>query len=288
MHRPTWRSAKHAQDFLNSLELYAFPHIGGAKVSNIAASDLLNVLTPIWTVKPETARRVRQRIGTVLKWAVAQGWRLDNPAENIVQALPKSDRTRSQRKALPYGEVSGCLKAIRDSKAGRSTKLALELLVLTAVRSIEVREAQWREIDLAAKVWEIPAARMKTKRLHRIPLAPRAIEILEEARADDDGSASGFIFPGMKHGRRLPDVTLSKLVKELGFNVDVHGFRVSFRMWVQEQTDFPREVAEAALAHAVGDAVEQAYARSDLFQKRRALMDDWARHLAPGMGGVSV
>ena len=159
MHRPTWRSAKHALGFLSALEIHAFPRIGDVKVSDIDASDLLNVLSPIWTTKPATARQVRQRIGTVLKWAIAQGWRLDDPTATITQALPRNDGTWGRRKALPYAEVAGCLEAIKASGASWSVKLALELLVLTAGRSGEVRLAQWDEVDLAAEVWEIPAAR---------------------------------------------------------------------------------------------------------------------------------
>lgn len=159
-----------------------------------------------------------------------------------------------------------------------STKLALEFLVLTAARSGEVREATWEEVDDEKALWVIPATRMKAKRAHRVPLAPQALTILREARAFSDGSS--LIFPGSRYGVPLSDMTLSKLVKELGFQADVHGFRTSFRTWVQERTEFPREVAEAALAHSVGDAVEQAYARSDVLLRRREMMDAWAAHLA--------
>lgn len=241
---------------------------------------MLRVLTPIWTEKPETARRVRQRIGTVLKWAVAQGWRQDNPADSITQALPKVGKSQVHRKSLPYTDIADCLSAIRRSRAMTSTKLALEFLVLTAARSGEVREAVWDEIDLDNKLWTIPASRMKAKRAHRVPLSPQAITILQEARAFGDGS--NLIFPGSRYGVPLSDMTLSKLVKELGFDVDVHGFRTSFRTWVQEKTEYPRELAEAALAHAVGDAVEEAYARSDFLDRRRVMMDSWAEFISQG------
>lgn len=278
LHKPTWRNAKHARDFISSLEVYAFPKLGKLRAADVAAADVLAVLMPFWTVKPETARRVRQRIGTVMKWAIAQGWRQDNPAENISQALPKVPKQPAHRKALPFSEVRGCIDAVRESGAGLATKLALEFLVLTAARSGEVREARWAEIDPAAKVWEVPAQRMKMKRPHRVPLSQRALAVLEQAKALDDGS--GLVFPGTKSGRSLSDMTLSKLVKELGFNADVHGFRTSFRTWAQERTNFPREVAEAALAHLSGDAVERAYARSDVFVKRRKMMEAWAGFLA--------
>lgn len=279
IHKPTWKNEKHAAQFITTLETYAFPRMGKHKVQDVTTADVLAVLMPIWTEKPETARRVRQRIGTVMKWAIAQGWRQDNPAENISHALPKASKTQEHRKALPYAEVAGCISAVAASGAGASTKLALEFLVLTAARSGEVREARWDEIDMAAQVWEIPAARMKMKRPHRVPLSPRAVELLKQAEAMADGS--GLVFPGTKIGRPLSDMTLSKLVKELGFKADVHGFRTSFRTWAQERTTYPREVAEAALAHLSGDAVERAYARSDLFEKRRSMMVGWALYLSP-------
>lgn len=278
MHAPTWRNPKHAAQFLATLETYAFPRLGKLKVADVTTADVLAVLSPIWIEKAETARRVRQRIGTVMKWAIAQGWRRDNPAENIAHALPKAETKKENRKALPYDEVPACIEAVKASGAGAATKLALELLVLTASRSGEVRNAVWSEIDIAAKVWEIPAERMKMKRPHRIPLTPRAVAILEDAKAISDGSE--LVFPGTKTGKPLSDMTLSKLVKELGFPVDVHGFRTSFRTWAQERTNFPREVAEAALAHLSGGAVERAYARSDLFAKRRKMMEAWAAFLA--------
>ena len=277
LHKPTWRNEKHAQDFITSLETYAFPKLGRLKSTDVTTADVLAVLMPIWTDKAETARRVRQRIGTVMKWTVAQGWRQDNPAENITQALPKVAKQPEHRKALPYAEVAGCIETVQASGAGRATKLAIEFLILTAARSGEVREARWDEIDLSAKVWEVPAERMKMKRPHRVPLSPRALAILAEAKALGDGS--GLVFPGTKPGRPLSDMTLSKLVKELGFNADVHGFRTSFRTWAQERSNFPREIAEAALAHLSGDAVERAYARSDVFDKRRKMMEAWAGYL---------
>lgn len=274
LHRPTWRNPKHAAQFLSTLETYAFPHIGRIKAADVNTADVLRVLMPIWTEKPETARRVRQRIGTVMKWAVAQGWRQDNPAEAIDRALPKTERVRAHRKALQYQDVPACLEAVKASKAGETTKLAFEFLVLTATRSGETRKAVWDEMDMEAGVWTIPALRMKAKKEHRIPLSARALEVLKAAKALSDGSE--LVFPGTKPGRPLSDMTLSKLVKELGFDVDIHGFRTSFRTWTQERTTYPREVAEAALAHTIKDKAEAAYARSDLFEKRRKMMEAWA------------
>ena len=284
LHLPTWRSAKHANQFISSLENYAFPRLGPMRMSEITSGDVLNVLQLIWVEKPETARRVRQRIGTVMKWAKAKGWRLDNPAEDLATALPKHETKKTPRKALPYDAVADCLAAVRASSAGLVTKLALEFLVLTAARSGEARGARWSEIDLKRAVWEIPAERMKKNRLHRVPLSPQALEVLAEARGLSDGQ--GLVFPGTKPGQPLWNGTLQALVKDLGFNADVHGFRTSFRTWAQERTNYPREVAEFALAHVVGDAAEQAYARSDLFEKRRKMMEAWAGFLAQGQGKV--
>ncbi|MHA7849398.1 tyrosine-type recombinase/integrase [Roseovarius sp.] len=290
MHKPTWRNQKHAAQFISTLETYAFPKIGAFKVGDVTTADVLAVLQPIWLEKPETARRVRQRIGTVLKWAVAKGWRQDNPAENIGQALPKHETTKNHRKALPYAQVSECIEAVQHSNAWPATKLALEFLILTATRSGEVRGALWDEIEFqggetakAAKTatWIIPASRMKMKKPHRVPLSARALEILKEAEALR--GASGLVFPSMRD-KPLSDMTLSKLVKEQGFDVHVHGFRTSFRTWAQEQTNFPREVAEVALAHVVKDKAEAAYARSDMFEKRRKMMERWARYLEARRG----
>ena len=295
LHLPTWRNAKHGAQFLSTLETYAFPRMGKLKVADVTTADVLAVLSPIWTDKPETAGRVKQRIGTVMKWAVAQGWRQDNPALSITEALPKRDKSKvAHRKALTYAEVSDCLKVVQASGAGLSTKLALEFLVLTATRSGETREAIWREIDFGkpatatesatGAVWAIPAARMKAKRDHRVPLCTRAVAILQQAQALGDGAK--LVFPGTKPGRPLSDMTLSKLVKELGFDTDIHGFRTSFRTWAQERTNALREVAEAALAHTIRDKSEAAYARSDLFDKRRTLMEGWAGYLAQNAGKV--
>lgn len=285
LHLPTWRNAKHGAQFISTLETYAFPRMGKLKVGDIGTADVLAVLSPIWTEKPETAARVKQRIGTVMQWAAAQGWRQDNPAESIAQALPKRDKSQKKhRKSLPYAEVAGCIQRVQASAAGLSTKMAFEFLVLTATRSGETRLAVWDEIDLDNAVWEIPGSRMKAKRPHRIPLPERAVEILYAAKHLSDKSP--LVFPGTKPGKPLSDMTLSKLVKELGFDADIHGFRTSFRTWGQERTNSPREVAEAALAHNIGNEVEMAYARSDLFEKRRKLMERWAGYLAVRSGEV--
>jgi integrase len=276
IHLPTWKNPKHGDQFINTLATYAFPTMGSIKAPEVTSGDILAVLQPIWLTKPETARRVKQRVGTVMKWCIAQGWRRDNPADAVDKGLPKQTDKTEHRKSLPYAEVAHCLQVVAASQAGISTKLCLELVVLTCVRSNEAREATWPEFDLKAKVWEIPAERMKMARPHRVPLSERAVAVLERAQGLDDV----LVFPGTKKGKPLSDATLLKLIRENGFAVDIHGFRTSFRTWAQEKTTFPREVAEAVLAHLSGDAVERAYARSDLFDKRRKMMDAWAAFIS--------
>lgn len=283
LHRPTWRSEKHADDFTNSLTMYVFPLIGDRKVADISAADVLAVLSPIWLTKAETARRVKQRMGTIFKWSMAKGWRSDNPAEAVSEALPAQAREKTHFKSLPYDDVAGCIVAVRNSKAWVATKAALEFTILTAARSGEVRNATWAEIDLERGVWTVPAAKMKMKREHRVPLSTRALEVLAEARQVRDDT--GLVFPSPR-GKTLSDMTLSKLVKELGFDAHVHGFRSSFRQWCQERTGFPAEVAEAALAHSAGDEVVRAYARSDLFEKRAEMLQQWADFLSGRRGLV--
>ncbi|KQU49773.1 integrase [Sphingomonas sp. Leaf339] len=277
--KPTWKNDKHGQQWINTLTTYAFPYIGKRRVDIINSSDVLAVLTPIWNSRPETARRVRQRIGTVLDWSIAQGWRTDNPTKATIKGLPKHDRSKVEhRKALPYDKVGDAIAKIRASDAGIATKLAFEFLVLTATRSGETREAVWSEFDLSNAVWTIPAARMKAKKSHRVPLSTRCLAILKEAKALKRQS-DDLVFPGTKEGKPLSDMTLSKLVKELGIEAVPHGFRSSFRDWSGETTAHPREVIELAMAHGIKDKAEAAYARSDLFEKRRALMNDWSSYV---------
>lgn len=278
IHRPNWKNAKYAAQWTATLRDYVFPRIGRKRVDLVTAADVMAVLLPIWNDKHETARRVRQRIGAVMKWAVAQGYRQDNPAgEAIGAALPKNGGIQRHQKALQHGEVAGAIQAVRQSDATASVKLAFEFLVLTACRSGEVRLARWDEMNLEAGEWTIPAERMKSKRDHRVPLSTRAQEILEEAR--DHTVLFDLVFPSPS-GRALSDSTLSKLLRELGVQAVPHGFRSSFRDWAAECTDAPHAVMEAALAHVVKNKAEAAYARSDLFERRRALMSDWASYLS--------
>lgn len=281
LHLPTWKNGKHAGQWLNTLEAYAYAKIGEKLVSQISTADILAVLTPIWTVKPETAKRVRQRISTILRWAMAQGWRADDPAQNIQQALPKLDAVKVvHQRAAPYQDVGGIIRTVQKSGAAPTTKLAFEFLWLTAVRSGDVRGAVWSEFNLDAKVWTIPRVKGRNPKPHIVPLSKRALEILEQARALQV-EANPYVFPGVEGGV-ISDSTLSKLLLELKVPAVPHGGRSSFRDWAAEQTTYPREVAEAALAHVLKSKVEAAYARTDHLEKRRGLMQDWADYLQNG------
>ena len=275
--RSGWRNPKHAQDWPASLERFVFPRFGPRPVSEVTSADVLGVLAPIWHEKPETARRVRHRIGAVMQWAVAMEYRPDNPCDRIAATLGRQRRVVRHMRALPHVEVAEAVATIRASGATTAAKLAFEFLVLTAARSGEVRLARWDEIDLDAEVWTLPAERTKANREHRVPLSCRAAEVLRAARALRNGG--NLVFPSPR-GKPLSDMTLSKLLKEQGVQAVPHGFRSSFRDWAAEETNHPREVVEAALAHRVKDKVEAAYARSTLFERRRRLMADWGAYLA--------
>ena len=260
-----------------SLELHAFPVIGEVKVDRIRRSDVLAVLEPIWAVRPETARRVRQRIRTILRWCEAHDYCAGNAAgEALNGALPPMPRLQSHHRALPYREAAEALETVDASDASVSAKLCFRFLVLTAARSGEARGAIWDEIDEAAREWRIPAGRMKGGVQHRVPLSDAALAVLEQASQLRDDS--GLVFPSpARPGRPMSDMTLTKVLRSTGLaeRATVHGFRSTFRDWAAECTNAPHAVMELSLAHAVGSSVEQAYARSDLIAKRRALMDQW-------------
>ena len=280
MHEPTWRSPKSGPQWRASLETYAYPTMGKLPVSEITPGHVMAVLEPIWNEKRETARRVKQRISAICRWAVAEGHRTDDPAGILIDAaLPRNGVERRHMPALPYDEVADCVAKVKASRrASASSKLALEFLVLTAARSAEVRKATWDEIDVEGAVWTLPAERMKANREHRVPLSGRALEVLDDAAELSEGS--GLVFPGSRRGRPLSENTHAKLLRELGFDAVTHGFRSSFRDWAAEQTHTPHAVMEAALAHTIKNKAEAAYARSDLFEKRRLLMASWADYLA--------
>ena len=275
--RPGWRSPQHAQLWPSSLERYAIPRIGKMPISGVTSADVIGTLAPIWHDMPPTARKLRQRIRTVVEWAVAMGLRPDNPCDRIGPVFGSQADVVRHIRALPHGEVSSAIETV--SRARPVVKLAFEFLVLTATRSGEVRGALWTEIDWDEGAWIIPARRTKAKREHRVPLCRRALEILEKARAL--GRGSPLVFPGVR-GKPMASTALSELLGELGIVAVPHGFRSSFRDWAAEETDHPREVVAAALAHRVRNQVEATYRRTDLFERRRRLMVDWADYLAGG------
>ena len=286
--KPRWRNGKHTATWWQSLERHAFPILGDMPVDQIGREDVLQVLTPIWGVRMETARRVRQRIRAILKWSMAHGHIDHNVAgEAIDGALPPMLKVKNHLRALPYAEVGELIEAVQQSQASLAAKWCLEFLILTTTRSGEARGARWSEIDLDAAMWVIPGERMKSHAEHRVPLSSRALAILEEARTIDDGS--GLVFPSpTRPGKPMSDMTLTALLRRLKVadRATVHGFRSAFRDWAAECTHAPHAVMELSLAHAVGNAVEAAYARSDLFDRRRTLMDQWAAYLAGDSGSV--
>ena len=279
-HRPGWKSAKHADQWGATLETYAYPTIGALPVATVDVALGLKCLEPIWSAKPETAGRVRGRIEAVLDWAAARGHRTgDNPArwkghlEALLPARSKVARVRHHA-ALPYAEMPAFMADLR--KRGDLGALCLEFTILTASRTGEAIGARLPEFDIDAALWTVPAERMKGGREHRVPLSARAVEIIRSVPRDATGD---FVFPGAKEGKALSNMTMLATLRRMGRDdLTVHGFRSTFRDWAAEQTAFPAEVAEMALAHAVGDKVEAAYRRGDLFEKRRRLAEAWATY----------
>lgn len=276
--RPRWRSEKHAADWMATLNRHAFPNLAHMTVDTISRTDVLDVLTPIWTSRPETARRVRQRIRTVMQWAVAHGYADHNPAGELINgALPAMPKVKAHLRALPYVEVPAALKLVEGCRSSLAARTCLRFLVLTAVRSATARGALWTEIDVEAAEWRIPGSRMKSGAPHRVPLSHAALAALAVVEPIRD--EAGLIFPSpVRPGLPMSDMTLTKLLRNTGLSerTTVHGFRSAFRDWAAERTNAPHAVMELALSHTVGTAVEQAYARSDLLEKRRVLMNQWA------------
>jgi integrase len=274
-----WSNSKHAAQWESTLKTYASPVIGALQVRDIDLGHITKILEPIWTTKTETASRVRGRIESVLDWATVHGYREgDNPARwrgHLDKILPKPSKVSKveHHAALPHGEIGAFVAELKER--GGIAARALEVLILTACRSQEVRGAKWSELDLENKVWEIPAARMKAGKDHRVPLSDRAVEIIQALprMANND-----LVFPAPRGGV-LSDMTLGAVLKRMNRNdVTAHGFRSTFRDWAGETTAYPREVIEHALAHQLRDRAEAAYARGTLFNKRRGLMDDWAAY----------
>ena len=281
--RPGWKRAGKSEGQWRATLRDYMGGLATMPVDEIRTEHVIAVLAPIWHGKHETGRRVKQRIGEVLEWAIAHDHRADNPAQRVTRLLGTNGHHREHFRALPYERVSGALAVIRASGAWWATKAAFEFVVLTGARSGEARGARWDEINMDTRTWTIPGARMKAGRDHRIPLSGRALAVLAEARELTDGA--GLVFPSV-NGREMSDSTISKLIRENGIEAVPHGFRSSFRQWAAERTSTPREVAEFALSHVVGDAAERAYQRSDLFDKRRDLMDAWARYVTEERGRV--
>jgi integrase len=281
LHADGWKNAKHADQWINTLTTYAYPVFGDRDVSAVTKADVLRVLEPIWATKAETASRVRQRIRAVLDWSAARDYRQGHDPhlwDQISRALPKTKDIKKvgHFAACPYTKIRATIASISAANIGDGVKAAMEFIILTACRSGEARGVTWAEIDFDDQKWVIPAGRMKAGREHRVPLSPRVIELLKGQR----GRHVELVFPNDK-GKAYSDMTFTMTLRRLGHEFTVHGFRSTFRDWAAEQTAYPREVCEAALAHVSGkDATEAAYFRSDLFEKRRELMEAWALYCA--------
>jgi integrase len=288
---PSWRNQKHAAQWRMTLEHYARP-LRSIAVDAITTDDLLGVLQPIWQTKPETASRVRGRIEAVLDAARAKGHRT---AENCARwrghldklLPPRKKLSRGHHAAMPYAEVGAFVAKLRE--VSTVSNLALEFTILTAARSGEVMGATWDEIDFDGRLWVIPAERMKGGREHRVPLTARMLEILQTRKADLEERQGGFVFPGTKAGQGLSVMALAMAMRRAGAgSYTPHGFRSAFRDWCGDETGFPREVAEAALAHSIRDATEAAYRRATALEKRRSLMTAWDAYLSKSADRVVI
>ena len=276
-HKHQWSNAKHGDQWLNTMETYAFPALGPKPVGSITAGEIIAAISEVWTAKPETGRRVRQRICAVLDYAHARGWRsTEAPARSLAvgKGLPKQLGGKHHA-AMPYVALPAFLTRLRAS-GGVWGRLALEFVILTAARSQEARLAEWSEFDLDNGLWTVPASHMKMRHEHIVPLSPAALAVLRSAMAVRL-AGTDLVFPGM-NGGVMSDMTLLAVLRRMKEPVTVHGFRSSFRTWVAEQTHFPGEVAEAALAHQNPNEVERAYQRGGLLDKRRKLMEAWAAY----------
>jgi integrase len=279
-HEAGWQNAKHRDQWRNTLKTYCSPVFGNLPAQAVDVGLVMKALEPIWHEKPETASRLRGRIEAILDWATVRGYRKgENPARwrgHLDKLLPARGKVRKveHHAALPYREIPPFMTELceREGIAAR----ALEFLILTATRTGEVIDVRWEEFDLNERVWTIPAARMKAGKEHRVPLSDRAVVIIQGLRKTRLGD---FVYPGQRAGKPLSNMAMLKLLDRMGrADLTTHGFRSTFRDWAAEQTNFPREVAEMALAHTIGDRVEAAYRRGDLFEKRRELMEEWERY----------
>jgi len=281
-----WKNAKHAAQWINTLTTYAFPKFGNLPVGQVSREHIREALLPIWKTKAETASRVLQRIRTVINYAAAMGYcaGLDSESwDQLKKALPKNSKQREveHHASCPHSQVGALVRAVREGTSSEAVKLAFEFIVLTAARSGEVRFAAWEEIDPTNRCWIIPKERMKANRQHTVPLSDTAWTVLTEARQrrfHEDESATGLIFPNLQ-GSELSDMTFTQLLRRMGVDYTMHGFRASFRTWGADIAHHEHDMLEVALSHVVGDATVRAYHRSDMVEKRRRLMQEWADHL---------
>ena len=283
--KPGWKNEKHAAQWISTLETYVFPKLGSRKLDAISPGDCADVLRPIWLTKSETASRTRQRMHAVMQWAWAHGHITANPLSVVDHLLPKQSAKAEHQPAMPWRQVPKFVTAhLTEHEPCDSTRAALLFLILTATRSGEVRGATWDELDLHAGVWNIPAARMKAKEPHRVPLSEKAlmlVKMLKQTQLHDT-----LVFPSPRE-KVLSDMTLTALLRRVKAESDTpdriataHGFRSSFRDWASEH-GYARDLAERALAHTVANKVEAAYHRTDLLEQRRPLMEAWAQHICP-------
>ena len=272
---PTWKHHKTAENTRSRLENYAYPVFGDTPINQIRRAEVLDVLEGIWTDKPAAAKKLRQRVRSVFDYALDREYIEVNPAAHFTRASLPPTGNGTHFRALPYQDVSEALTTISSSSSSLAVRLCFKWLILTASRSGEARGARWQDIDPEARVWTVPGERMKSGVEHRVPLSHQAMAVLDEAAPLKDDS--GLVFPGVK-GKPLSDMTLTKVLRDNGLadKATVHGFRTSFKTWCMETTDTPWAVGEAALAHTLGNSTEQAYARSDLFDRRGGLMQAWA------------
>jgi integrase len=293
---PGWSNAKHAAQWTSTLDTYARPIIGARPVDQVGTEDVLKILQPIWTTKTETAKRVQGRVENILDWAAARKYRAaENPARwrgHLDKLLPRPGKVAKpvHHPAMPYHDVPAFMATLAD--LGSVSALALRFLILTATRTGETLLSTWGEIDLEARIWTIPGARMKAGQMHRVPLSDAAMDVLRALPRIEDNP---YCFPGARHGRPLSNMALLQLMRGMGYGVGgdrgpyvPHGFRSAFRDWAGEVSSFPRDVCEMALAHVIESKVEAAYRRGDLFAKRAAMMDAWADWCGRGTGAAVV
>jgi integrase len=278
---PSWKNDKHAAQWINTMRDYVFPLIGSMPVGAVDVAAVLLVLRPIWTTKAETARRVRQRLAAVIDWAIAHGYATTNPVGPAVSVLPKQRDQVKHHKAMSRDHAPGFFAELSGGEPWPA-RLALQYLILTCTRSIETRGARWSEIDRKALLWTVPGERMKSKRPHAVPLSAEAIAVLDLAAHvfyNNEPQPTDLVFPSM-NGKMLSDNAFGELLERMGVDdATAHGFRSTFRDWAAEQ-GIDREVAERVLAHVVGDETEAAYYRTTLLERRRDVMQQWAKFIA--------